>query len=75
MLGDILHEACYGRESGSDRTQLWVYDGQGKVLGQVTAPFETESQPPGRGVAVVEAGEVVMATEESIVRVSIRFEP
>ena len=59
----------------ADRARLLVYDGQGKVLGQVTSPLQAASQPPGRGLAVVASGDVVMGTEGPIVRVSVELPP
>jgi DNA-binding beta-propeller fold protein YncE len=60
--------------TAADRARLWVYDNQGKALGQVTALFEERPLGAARGVAVLGPGEVVMGTEASIVRVSLRFD-
>jgi sugar lactone lactonase YvrE len=61
--------------TAADRARLWVYDGQGELLGHAISPLEAASVPPGRSVAVVDAGEVVIGAGGSIVRLSLRFEP
>ena len=57
----------------ADRAGLWVYDGRGKIVGQVLEPLAARAPGATRGVAVVAPGEVVMGTESSIVRLSVEF--
>lgn len=59
--------------TAADRARLWIYDSEGKELGQVEALFEEESVPPTSGLAVLGAGEVVMGTESSILRLSVQL--
>jgi sugar lactone lactonase YvrE len=55
--------------TASDRSSLWVFDAEGRAVGQAAVP----RQPQARGIALVAPGDVVMGTEASFVRFSLQF--
>jgi sugar lactone lactonase YvrE len=57
--------------SSSDRAQLWVYDNDGHLLGQIRAPMAARAQPQGRALAVAPPHDLVFATEASLIRLDV----
>ena len=55
--------------SSTDRGRVWVYDNDGKILGQAYESLRAANVPQARALAV--PGDVVLATESSLVRFSV----
>jgi len=58
--------------SSSDRAQLWVYDNDGHLLGQIRAPMAARAQPQGRAVTAVPPHDLVFTTEASLIRLNVQ---
>jgi len=56
--------------SGADKAHIWVYDTEGRVLGQTDPSLLNQR---ARALAVVQPGDVVLAMEESIARFSVEL--
>jgi sugar lactone lactonase YvrE len=58
--------------SSSDRAQLWVYDNDGHLLGQIRAPMAARAQPQGRAVTAAPPHNLVFTTEASLIRLNVQ---
>jgi hypothetical protein len=58
--------------SSTDRGRVWIYDNDGKVLGQAYDSLTAANVPQARALAV--PGDVVLATESSLVRFSVHLD-
>jgi DNA-binding beta-propeller fold protein YncE len=54
--------------TASDRARLWVYDDDGREVGQVNDAFEERRLPRTRGVAIGAPGDVILSTESAVIR-------
>jgi sugar lactone lactonase YvrE len=52
--------------TASDRPRLWIYDSEGKELGQVNTPLIARGLTRTRGVAVAGPADVVLTTESAV---------
>jgi DNA-binding beta-propeller fold protein YncE len=59
--------------TAADRNRLWIYDSEGKPLGQVDAPLEKLSLGSALSVTVIGPGDVVIGAESSILRLSVQL--
>ncbi|MBZ5537054.1 MAG: SMP-30/gluconolactonase/LRE family protein [Acidobacteriia bacterium] len=57
--------------TASDRPRLWIYDNDGKQLGQVSAALMERRLPGTRAVAVAASGEVALTTEAAVAKLLI----
>ena len=58
--------------SSADRGRVWIYDNDGKVLGQAYDSLSAAHVPQARALAV--PGDIVLATESSLVRFSVHLD-
>jgi hypothetical protein len=59
--------------TAADRPGMWVFDNDGKVVGQVLELLKAADLGPSRGIAVQAPGEVIVATEGAMVRLSVEL--
>jgi len=57
--------------TSGDRAKVWVYGSDGNALGEVARAFG--NQPPTRGIGIADAGDLIVGTEDSIIRLTISF--
>jgi DNA-binding beta-propeller fold protein YncE len=74
---DGIYDVAVGADdrvyvSSSDRAQLWVYDDDGHLLGQIRAPMAAHAQPQGRALATAQPHDLVLATEASLIRLNVK---
>jgi DNA-binding beta-propeller fold protein YncE len=58
--------------SSADRGRVWIYDNDGTVLGQAYDSLSAARVPQARALAV--PGDIVLATESSLVRFSVHLD-
>ena len=74
---DGIYDVAVGADdrvyvSSSDRAQLWVFDNDGHLLGQIRAPMAARAQPQGRALAAVPPHDMVFTTEASLIRLDVK---
>lgn len=61
--------------SASDRARLWIYNNDGKAVGQIAKPLLEARIPRARGLAVAASGDVALATEATLVKLVVDSYP